>query len=324
MSAGPRVVVVTHRGGPLLAACVGALRQQSLPAERLRVVVSARDPVALPPGLEVDHIGENVGFARAANRGLRALLGGPIVLLNDDTVAEPGFLAALAAAVDRPGVYQPRILLQGSDRLDNTGHRLFPDGFNLARGRGCPPGAAATEAPDIGAFSGAAVLFTPEVLAQVGLFDEDLGAFGEDVDLSLRARRQGFPLRYVPGAVIHHALGATYGRAGGRKVYLVERNRVRLALRSLPWTAILTMPLWTTGRLSLMGGAALLGRGLGATAGPTGAAAALAGGLAGLAGTPGALRKRRADRQRWQLGEADMWRHLLQHRVRAADLWGAR
>lgn len=324
MSAGLRVVVVTHRGGPLLAACVHALQQQDEPAARLRVVVSARDPVDIPAGVEVDHIGANIGFARAANRGLRAVLGGPVVLLNDDTVAEPGFLAALTAAVDRPGVYQPRILLLGTDRLDNTGHRLFPDGFNLARGRGCTPGSAAHEAAEIGAFSGAAVLFTPEVLAQVGLFDEDLVAFGEDVDLSLRARRQGFPLRYVPGAVIHHALGATYGRAGSRKVYLVERNRVQLALRSLPWSAILTMPLWTAGRLSMMGAAALLGRGLGAAAGPSGAAAALAGGLAGLASGPSALRKRRSDQQHWQLGEAAMWRHLVEHRVHAADLWGPR
>ena len=58
------------------------------------------------------------------------------------------------------------------------------------------------------------MLLTRELLEAVGPFDEDLEAFGEDVDLSLRARRRGFPLRYVPEARIEHALGRCIGRRG--------------------------------------------------------------------------------------------------------------
>jgi GT2 family glycosyltransferase len=323
--AAPDVVVVTHRGGPLLARCVEALRHQTLAPAAVRVVLSAAEDPPLPADVDVVRLGANVGFARAANAGLRTAAGRPVVLLNDDTVPAPRFVEALARAEEQggPGIYQPHIVLADRPgRVDNTGHRLFPDGFNLARGRGRPdrPGRAGA----IGAFSGAAVLFSPEVLTAVGAFDEDLEAFGEDVDLSLRAVRRGYAVRYVPEARIGHALGATYGRGGARKVYLVERNRVRAAVRSLPATAVLTMPAWTGLRLASLGAAAAAGRGVGATAGARGAVAAAAGALAGLAAIPDALRKRRADRGTWTLGEAAMWRHLLTHAVRPADLLAPR
>jgi GT2 family glycosyltransferase len=319
------VVVVTHRGGPLLARCLEAVAAQTVTPAVVRVVVSNADPVPVPPGVAVTTLGDNLGFAKAANAGLRAEAGRAIVLLNDDTVPEPTFLAALHDASQRggPGIYQPHILL--ADRpgsVDNTGHRLFPDGFNLARGRGRPDTPAVPG--EVGAFSGAAVLLTAEVLASVGVFDEDLEAFGEDVDLSLRARRQGFSVRYVPDARIFHALGATYGRGGARKVYLVERNRVRAAVRSLPASAVLTMPAWTTLRLASLAAAALMGRGVGATAGPMGAAAAAVGAAAGLIRIPEALGKRRADQARWTCGEAAMWGHLIRHAVRPADLLAPR
>lgn len=321
----PEAVIVTHRGGPLLAECVSALQRQTEPPRRIRVVVSAVADPPLPEGVEVIRLGANLGFARAANAGLQQVRDHAVLLLNDDTVAEPGFIEALVDAAVRhgPGIYQPHIVL--SDRpghIDNTGHRLFPDGFNLARGRGradapAPPG-------PVGAFSGAAVYLSREILDTLQGFDEDLEAFGEDVDLSLRAVRQGYAITYVPGARIAHALGATYGRGGTRKVFLVERNRVRAAVRSLPATALLTMPAWTGVRLASLAAAATTGRGVGATAGPRGAAAAAAGALAGIAAVPDALRKRRSDQPGWMLGEAGMWRHLLRHAVRPADLLAPR
>ncbi len=325
MSTPPAVVVVTHRGGPLLARCIEALRAQTQAPVAVRVVVSNDGPVPLPAGVEITHLGANPGFARAANAGLRAERARDVLLLNDDTAPAPGFVAALTAALAAggPGIYQPHIVL--ADRpghVDNTGHRLFPDGANLARGRGRLDRRG--PAGDVGAFSGAAVLFSREVLDAVGLFDEDLEAFGEDLDLSFRATRRGFPVRYVPEARISHALGATYGRGGARKVFLVERNRVRAAVRSLPVSAVLAMPAWTGIRLAAQGAAALAGRGVGATAGPIGAAAAAAGTLAGLAAVPDALAKRRADRAHWTRGERAMWAHLLRHAVRPADLLAPR
>ncbi|MCB9762734.1 MAG: glycosyltransferase family 2 protein [Alphaproteobacteria bacterium] len=319
-------LVVTHRGGALLERCLAALRPQLGASDELLVAVSARPgEAALEPcarwGAQALQLRDNVGYARAANHGLACSRGRAVLLLNDDTRALPGFVGALRAAAGAPGLYQPRILLSdGSGRLDNAGHGLFPDGFNWARGREDDDGAPYDAPGSVGAISGAAMLLTREVLDAVGTFDEDLGAFGEDVDLSLRARRRGFPLCYVPQARIEHDLGATYGRYGAAKVYLVERNRVRAAVRSLPMSAVLTMPAWTGLRLAGLGVAAGANRGWSGRVEPGCRRAALRGIAAGLAHLPDALEKRRRDAPGWQLGEADMWAHLLQHRVRLRDV----
>lgn len=322
-------LIVTHRGGPLLEACVRALARQTRPPDAVRVVVSNADPVPLPRqpdgvpwALEIVYHGCNAGFAAAANTGLRGLEGA-IALLNDDTEADPGFLEALerATLAAGPGIYQPTILLMdGGGRMDNLGHRLFPDGFNLADGRGRAPQTAPP--PTAGAFSGAAVLLTPEVLEAVGLFDESFEAFGEDVDLSLRAVRAGFQVRTTPEARIHHKLGASYGRVNPRKVFLVERNRVRLMLRNMPVTCVFVAPLATPARLAALLVARLNGVGVAAEADPRSALAALAGALAGLTWARDALEKRGADAAGWRLGELDMLRHLWRHRARLSDLGG--
>lgn len=322
-------LIVTHRGGPLLASCVAALAAQRRPPDAVRIVVSSASPIELPAQpegvpwrLDIVYHGCNAGFAAAANTGLRGLHGA-VVLLNDDTAAAPGFLDALerAAIEGGPGIYQPCILLmEGDGRLDNLGHRLFPDGFNLADGRGRPE--PASPSLTAGAFSGAAALLSAEVLETVGHFDESFEAFGEDVDLSLRAVRAGFQVRTVPAARIQHALGASYGRVNPRKVFLVERNRVRLMLRNMPVTCILIAPLATPARLGLMLAARLRGVGVAAEADGAAATAALVGLVAGLRWAPDALRKRALDARSWRLGERDMLAHLWRHRARLLDLGG--
>jgi len=256
---------------------------------------------------------------------MEAIPEGALVVLNDDTVPAPDFIEALDRAMQRhgEGIYSPQIrLAEAQDRLDNTGHRLFFDGYNLARGRGELADRAESHASQVGACSGAAFMLSPLARKRVGRFDADFESFGEDLDLSLRARRLGFRIHYVDQARILHTLGASYGRVSSRKIYLVERNRLRAALRSLPLSAIATMPAWTGLRLASMGLSAGLGRGPGAGAGLTGAIAALMGGVAGLASAPDALRKRARDRPHWTAGEREMWSHLLTHRVKARDLVG--
>ncbi|MCP4805622.1 MAG: glycosyltransferase family 2 protein [Proteobacteria bacterium] len=312
-------VVVTHKGGELLRRCVASLESQLHDGDELLVVVSAEpgtcDVEAVScPVLDLE---SNPLFARAANAGFERTSGELILLLNDDTCAQPGFVDAFRGL--GPGLYQPRIrLADGTGRLDNVGHGLFPDGFNWARGREDQDGQDYQLAGEVGACSGAAMGIHRAVLDRIGPFDEDLQAFGEDVDLSLRAWRAGFELVYLPHAVIEHELGASYGRYGPEKIFLVERNRVRVAVRNLPLGAVLTMPMWTSARLAGLGLASLAGRGWSARV-PEGAGLAALRGLAsGLASSPEAWRKRRSDT--WVRGERAGWAHLWRNRVRLRDV----
>jgi len=300
------VLIVTHRGGTLLENCLRSVQTQSLPAHKIVVVISSNAPVPATQGIQFLRTAQPADFAPAANLGLNKAGTNPVLLLNDDTILAPDCLEILARQYGGPGIYQPRILCPDGT-VDNTGHWIFADGFNIARDRGTTTQRAAGPC---GAFSGAAVMFSPEVLAQVGVFDDDFGAYGEDLDLSLRAIRQGFTIHHIPQAKVIHHLGATYGRTSARKVFLVERNRVQAAIRSLPWPAVLSLPATSMFRLGVMGAAAMQGTGLGATAGWKGACAAVAGLAAGTAEAPRALRKRFHDSKQWTVGSQAMWTHM--------------
>jgi GT2 family glycosyltransferase len=306
-------IVVTHFGGPLLEECLASLRAQTLPFAEILVVVS-RDS-ALPVSAPALQLGENVGYARAANIGIAATEGHPL-LLNDDTRLDPDCLAALNAAFTGNGVFLPRIELVGGG-MDNVGHGLFPDGAVWARGRGAPAGPV----PGVpGGFSGAAVLFARETWSALGGFDGRFGSFGEDVDLSLRLLRRGVPLTVVEDAVVHHHLGASFGRTSPEKLRAIERNRVRAAVRSLPLTALLTLPAWTFGRYALFFALASAGRGPGGDVPSESRRAALRGALEGLRDAPAWWIERRRDRDAWALGELEMWHALWVRRARWEDV----
>lgn len=317
-------VVPTWHGGALVAACVAALRAQSRPPDVVVVVRSNPAPVPLPAGVVVVDPGRRVHYGEAINLGAATVPDADVLFLNDDTVPSPGFVAALlAAAAATPGaILQPRILLAGGDTVDNAGHHLFPDGLTWARGRGRPAESVADPAT-VGAISGAAFYVPRPVLDRVGGFDTTLGPYAEDLDFSLRAVRCGIALRYVPEARVHHVLGASYGRTGPEKLYRIERNRVRAAVRSLPAAVLPVLPALTVVRWGVLAAAGAVGRGDPAVeVGLRGALAAAAGSVAGWAHLPDALRKRRNDATTWTTGERAMWAHVWRHRVRVGDVVG--
>ena len=318
------VVIVTHLGGQLLVDCVNSIKPQLGQTDELFVVVSSDPDVAdlEKVGGNIIRLGSNVGFARAANEGIRASSCSGVLVLNDDTVADEALLDSLRPSMKTPGIYQPKIMLaDGSGRLDNTGHGIYPDGFNWAIGREDMDGESYDSPREVGACSGAAMLIHRGVIEEVGLFDESFHSFGEDVDLSLRAKRAGFVLRYVPEAKISHHLGASYGRYGLKKLFWIERNRVRGAFRSMPVSLLLTMPLWTATRVLGLSAASATGRTWGARIQKRGSLAVAAGIVAGVYHIPSAIVKRRRDSAGWVLGERQMLRSLYTNRVRLVDVF---
>jgi len=81
----------------------------------------------------------NLGFAGGNNAGIRAARGRYVILLNNDTAVDPGWLAALAGAVRRHptrDVHAEDPELLPADEIDNTGHLIYPtDGARRHRSR---------------------------------------------------------------------------------------------------------------------------------------------------------------------------------------------
>ena len=76
------------------------------------------------------------------------------------------------------------------------------------------------------AWSGGAVLLAASYLADVGLFDEDLFLYYEDVDLSWRGHERGWRYRYAPESVVRHVHAASSVEGSSRFDYYNERNRL--------------------------------------------------------------------------------------------------
>jgi len=114
--------------------------------------------------------------------------------------------------------------------VDNIGNVIDEWGFVADRGfqevdRGGHPAAA------VFAWCGAAVLLPTSYLRRVGLFDERLFMYYEDVELAWRGRELGYGYAFVPDSVVHHLHAATSDATSAQFALLNERNRLLVLVR---------------------------------------------------------------------------------------------
>jgi GT2 family glycosyltransferase len=148
--------------------------------------------------------------------------------------------------------------------IDKVGHLIFPDGQNRGRGSGALDKGQYDREEEVLWPDGCAALYRKEMLDQIGGFDEDFFAYGDDAELGLRARIAGWRCVYTPEAVVWHHRGSTLGMASSRRLELIERNRLLLAWKLFPASLLWLKPLFFAVRLAA--GALAAQRGVGDTA----------------------------------------------------------
>ena len=165
--------------------------------------------------LELRQNAANLGFLRNANAAAREAGGTYLVLLNNDTVVEPGWLEALLRPADADpsvGIVGAR-LLEPDGRLQEAGVIMYQDGAGVPYGRGDDPDRPAYRfLRDVDCVSGSCLLIRRSAWEEMGGFDERYApAFFEEYDLCFRMRAAGHRVVYQPAARVHHAGSATYG-----------------------------------------------------------------------------------------------------------------
>jgi len=144
----PRVTVVipNWNGERFLRLCLGSLRDQSFNAFETIVVDNGSVDGSIPlvkehfPEVNVIPLGENLGITSAFNAGIEASTLEYVVLLNNDTEQDPGWLEALVrAAEDHPeaGLFASK-LVDFHDRgvLDGAGDAMRLSGLPYRLGHG--------------------------------------------------------------------------------------------------------------------------------------------------------------------------------------------
>lgn len=289
------VIIPNWNGAHFLPTCLDALRRQTHPAAEVIVVDNAssdesRELLARDyPEVRLLPLDENRGFAGAVNAGIRAAEGEIIVLLNNDTEADPQWLAeldrALAEHPDAGSAASKIRLFEPRDTFHSAGDSYRTDGLPVNRG---------VWQKDVGQFDreeyifggcGGAVAYRREMLEQIGLFDELFFFNCEDVDLAWRAQLAGWRCIYVPTALVYHCLSATGG--GVTSSYYAGRNTLWVLAKDVPGPLIrrhLLAILRAQARISISALRAWRGEA---------ARARLRGQLAGLLGLPRLLGRRR-------------------------------
>jgi len=235
------VVVVTWRGYRWIDACLDSIVAQA--AGPVLVVDNASDDgtaelLAARSEVDVIRLEENLGFAGGVAVGLDHVRTPFALLVNDDARIEPGFVAALMAPFERPDGWSlaactAKLLLEDG-RVNNAGGALLPDGYGYDRGLGDPDDGQWDTAEDVEAFSGGAVLLRMDAVRAVGGFPARFFLYYEDTDTSVRLRRAGWRIRYVPEARVVHLHGASSDLSSARFHFFNERNRLLMLVRCFP------------------------------------------------------------------------------------------
>lgn len=247
------VVVVNWNGRHHLANCLPALAGQTYGNHEVVIVDNASTDGSVDwlhsawPAVRVVAVAENAGFARGNNLGLAATDSSWVALLNNDTVPEPGWLAALVAAAESGGmrlaaVASKMVFVNRPQVINSAGICMDPTGIAWDRLGGAPLSAGQVAVEVFGASAGACLLRrealadvaepVPEAQAQV--FDETFFMYLEDVDLAWRLRLRGWSACYAPAAVVAHHGSASAGEGSPFKNRLLARNKLWTLTKCYP------------------------------------------------------------------------------------------
>jgi len=242
------VVIPSWNTRDYLAACLRTLAAAEKPACEVIVVENGSTDGSLEllraehPEVHVIVNERNEGFARGSNQGMRAARGEYVLLLNTDTEVapdaiarlldflrtHPGYAAVAPRLVHRDGSTQRTVQefpsLKTALFFSTPLERWFPDSRELRRYFMRDWDQESSR--DVDQPPAAVLLLRRSVLEQVGLFDEELWLFYNDVDLAKRIHAAGWKTHYLAEAtVLHHVGGSTSKFAAF--VVTWQRDRLR-------------------------------------------------------------------------------------------------
>jgi N-acetylglucosaminyl-diphospho-decaprenol L-rhamnosyltransferase len=235
------VLIVNYASWPLTVRCIESLyRTGYRDFETIVVDNDGVQPPELPSSVRLIRNKENVGFARAHNRGIAASTGGIVVLINPDTVVGRDFFESLESFFEenpKVGIVGPRILnsegeLQLSARREISAlsgflgrtsllTRLFPRS-SLVKNQ-FPAVTDRSHPSPVDWVSGACMAIRRDALRGLGSLDERFFMYFEDADLCRRARAAGWLVYNLPHVEIIHQTGAS-SRSKPRAVWLLHKS----------------------------------------------------------------------------------------------------
>ena len=250
------IIIPNYNGLSFMEPCFESLKEQTVRDFKVLVVDNGSTDGSVEwlkehriPSI---FLKENTGFSGAVNTGIRAADTPYVLLLNNDTRVEPGFVAAMERAMDQsPKIFtvsSRMIQMYHPELLDDAGDMYSILGWAYQRGVGRSSELYQKSCRVFSACAGAAI-YRRAVFHEIGLFDELHFAYLEDIDVGWRAKLYGYDNIYCPDAAVYHVGSGTSGsRYNSFKVRLAARNCIYLNYKNMPsWQLLLNAPFLLAG-----------------------------------------------------------------------------
>ena len=250
------IIILNYNGLSFMEPCFESLKEQTVRDFKVLVVDNGSTDGSVEwlkehrvPSI---FLKENTGFSGAVNTGIRAADTPYVLLLNNDTRVEPGFVAAMERAMDQSpkifSVSSRMIQMYHPELLDDAGDMYSILGWAYQRGVGRSVNLYQKSCRVFSACAGAAI-YRRAVFDEIGLFDELHFAYLEDIDVGWRAKLYGYDNVYCPDAAVYHVGSGTSGsRYNSFKVRLAARNCIYLNYKNMPgWQILLNAPFLLAG-----------------------------------------------------------------------------
>jgi len=211
------IIILNYNNSELLKKCLASVFNPVRKISFEVVVVdnaSTDDPLIMIkrdfPPVKVIVNSENLGFSKANNQGISQSSGKYCLLLNNDTIVKPGAFEVLAEFMERHpscGACGPKLLNEDGSLQRQGG--LFGSSFWNA-----------SEPKRAQFLTGACLMVRREVINKIGLLDENLYFYNEDLDWCRRIKKAGWEIYYVPAAGVIHLGGYSTKREFNKKMFV--------------------------------------------------------------------------------------------------------
>ena len=242
------IIIVVHNSREWLPDCLESISQQTYdPIELVLVDNASIDGTqewasSNIPQAKYLRLHESTSFAKAINLGVEAAEGVFFLLLNPDTVLDPGVVAEMVATAQKNtqcGAVAAKLkFLWAPGFLNGIGNRVAPFSWGVDNGLGHLDLGQFDDWDELPSACFAAALIPKQVWEKVGPADEEFPMYYEDSEWSYRARKQGFRIQAAPKAVVYHGFGGRMpagerNSMDARKLENVVYGRLRFTIKLL-------------------------------------------------------------------------------------------
>ena len=216
--------VLNWNGRDLTLDCLSSLEKITYPNVKVYVIDNGSSDNSVTAirnqfsDYEIIELPENYGFSRGNNAGFELVKqkADYTIFLNNDTIVDPNFVEPLINAMESNSTVKqstPKIFY--ADNLDyiwfGGGKVSLWAGWIRHLGIRQKDSMQFSFDRNVDYATGCCVCMRTVDFESIGMFDESFLMYGEDVDLSLRFRKQGGQILFVPESKIWHKVSSSIG-----------------------------------------------------------------------------------------------------------------